>query len=138
LKIDKYIKAVARRLDNIVIANGNDSNGNGNDHDEEEVIIKDDEYYISLGVGGLQAREPPMFLYYDYIREKKLGLKNLDQERRPTLDELEFFLKRNLAEPPEQRYQRRKESFLFHDTSCYMRGLGEEDYGGIYLSFSIV
>lgn len=122
-QIDKSINNLAKRV--AAIENGN---GNGNGH-EEEVIIKHDEYYISLGIGGLQAEEPPRFLYYNYIREKKLGLENLDQKARPTLDELEFFLKRNLAEPPELRYQRRKKSFLFHDTSCYMRKLGEEDYG---------
>lgn len=131
MKIDKYVKAVARRLDNVT-ANSNDCNGYSHSHshcDDDEPIIFDDEYYISLGFGELEAEVPPRFLYYNYIREKKLALKNLEQERRPTLDELEFFLKRNLAEPPELRYQRRKEGFLFHDLSCYMRGLSEEDYG---------
>jgi hypothetical protein len=29
----------------------------------------------------------------------------------------------------EQRYQEEKANFLFHDLSCYMRGL--DDYGGM-------
>jgi hypothetical protein len=38
-------------------------------------------------------------------------------------------MKRMLRQSPEERYQTKKAKFMFHDLSCYMRKLGEEDYG---------
>jgi hypothetical protein len=115
LKIDKYIKDLSKKLDNF-------SNGNGLQ------IIKDDVYYID------REDTPPWFVYHDIaIRERrekagrKLGLHEYDHSI--TQDQLDFILKRELRPSPEQRYQHEKANFLFHDLSCYMRGLGESDYG---------
>src|SRR5215831_15270726 len=38
--------------------------------------------------------------------------------------------KDKIARPsPEERYKQEKANFLFHDLSCYMRGLSDEEYG---------
>jgi hypothetical protein len=117
LKIDRYIKAVARRLDN-VIANSN-GDRNGNSHNDDDLIIYDDEYYIDRG------DFPPRFAYYRHVTKKL----NLPHEFVVTSDELNYGMKGMLRMSPEDRYQSKKANFLFHDLSCYMRKLGEEDYG---------
>jgi hypothetical protein len=111
LKIDKYINAVARRLDNIT-ANGNDNGGNGHDDD---IIIRDDEYYLSNHDRGMLLYDiPPRFYYYRHIREK------LNRQDSITQDEISYALKRYLRMTPEQRYQREKSHYYFHE--LYVEG----------------
>ena len=118
MKIDKYIKDISDRLHH----NNTDNN---NIIDDNEI---DDYYYID------RKQDPPRFHYYRHIRLQKCT----DEDRKKsfigaidtiTQDELDFILKRELRPTPEQRYQDEKRNFLFHELSCYMRGLGEEDYG---------
>ena len=52
-----------------------------------------------------------------------------DVDKTTTQDELDFALKRDLRMTPEERYQLGKRSFLFHDLSCYLRDLSDEEYG---------
>ena len=115
MKIDRYIKDLSKKLDDF-------SNGNSIE------IIKNDEYYIDRG------DTPPWFTYHSIaIRERrekaghKLGLHEYDHSL--TQDQLNFILKRELRPSPEERYKLEKADFLFHGLSCYMRGLGEFDYG---------
>jgi hypothetical protein len=120
LKIDKHVKDLSKKVDSY-------SNGNGHSN-VNEIIIYDDDYYLDRG------SRPPRFLAYRHARAEKwkaLGHKPQDHvyDTSITLDELDFNLKRELRISPEQRYQRDKANFLFHELSCYMRGLGEEDYG---------
>ncbi len=123
MKVDRYVKDLSRRLDTI--------SGNGDsdeDHDNYGLYEHDDDYYLDIG------SEPPRFAYYRHVRIEKSN----DEYRKKsyeaaydgiTQDELDFSLKRKLRMTPEQRYQREKRNFLFHDLSCYMRRLGEYDYG---------
>jgi hypothetical protein len=117
LKIDKHLKGLSDRLNAV--------SGSSNDNNE---ITRDDDYYLEIG------SEPPRFALY---RRKRIE-QSSDQYRKQTLlaaydsitqDELDYSLKRKLRISPEQRYQRDKASFLFHDLSCYMKGLSDEEYG---------
>ena len=121
MKIDKYIKDLSRRVEGL--SNGNKGNGGnaGNyDHDDSYGLYRhDDEYYLDRG------SEPPRFAYYRHIRAeewKALGPKPRDHEydSRITRDELDFILKRNLRIPPEERYQREKTHYYFHE--LYIEG----------------
>jgi hypothetical protein len=109
LKTDRYIKDISDRLNDI-------SNGNGSSDDDNYGLDKyDDEYYLDAG------RTPPRLTYYRIARG--------DDHHSVTHEELDYRLKQKLRMTPEQRYQREKANFLFHDLSCYMRKLCEEDYG---------
>lgn len=112
MKIDKYIKAVARRLDNVT-TKGNDSNGHDSIPDYY-TIIRDDDYYLSNHDKGILDDIPPRFYYYKHIRAK-LGL-----EHGITQDELNYALKRYLRMSPEQRYQRDKSHYYFYE--LYIEG----------------
>jgi hypothetical protein len=47
-----------------------------------------------------------------------------------TQEELDYYMKKNLEVPPEQRYQKQKEHWYFHKSSWYYRGLERDDgYG---------
>jgi hypothetical protein len=126
LKIDRHLKDLTNRL-NVVVSS---TKGNNDDDDSSRPIIKDDEYYLSIG------SEPPRFLYYGHVRAKEWealghkawdGSNDEDHDQRITQDELDFRLKRDLREPPEERYQREKKNWLFHDCSSYMRDLSSFD-----------
>jgi hypothetical protein len=129
LKTDKFIKDISQRIDNISNNGNGNCNGCSSNNDDEYKIDKyDDQYYLDIG------SEPPRFAYYRHIRVEQCT----DDCRKKTYaciidsitqDELDYALKRELRIPPEQRYQQQKANFLFHDLSCYMRRLGEEDYG---------
>ena len=89
----------------------------------------DDEYYLDRG------SEPPRFAYYRHVRAEEweaLGHKPWDHEydSRITQDELDFILKRNLRIPPEERYQREKAHWYWHESSWYWRGLDATGYDG--------
>jgi hypothetical protein len=86
----------------------------------------DDQYYLDIG------SEPPRFAYYRHVRANKWETTSHGQSEYDstfTQDELDYALKREIRKTPEVRYQEEKANFLFHDLSCYMRDLGEEDYG---------
>jgi hypothetical protein len=63
---------------------------------------------------------------------KVLGYKpqNHVYDSRTTQDELDFILKRNLRMPPEERYQREKAHWYWHESSWYWRGLDATRYDG--------
>ena len=119
LKVDKFVNNLFKKLDN--------SNNNGNGINSSSNNVKDDNYYLAIG------SEPPRFAYYRHCRVNN----SKDEWRKKTLeaaydsitqDELDFNLKRKLRISPEQRYQQKKENWLFHDSSYYARGL--EAYDG--------
>ena len=114
----------------MVLPMGSNDNSSSDDRrNDEMIIVYDDDYYLVRGL------TPPRILYYRYYRAEKwkaLGHKPLldeDYDHSITEEELDFILKRELWLSPEERYQAEKTNFLFHDLSCYMRDLGEEDYG---------
>ena len=115
------------------LSNGNKGNGGnaGNyDHDDSYGLYRhDDEYYLDRG------SEPPRFAYYRHVRAeewKALGPKPRDHEydSRITRDELDFILKRNLRMPPEEKYQREKAHWYWHESSWTWRGLDTTGYDG--------
>ena len=88
MKIDKYVKTLCDKVDNL-----SNNNGNGHHHHTEEIIIYDDDYYIEIG------SEPPRFLAYRQARAKKWALEVEAREHKPsdydpsvTQDELDFSL----------------------------------------------
>lgn len=115
MKIDKQVRNISDRLDGI---------SSSKHHDSDE---HDDDYYIDID------SEPPRFLYYIQARAEKWEASGphgpSEYDDTITQDELDYALKRRLRMTPEQRYQDEKRNFLFHDLSCYMRDLGEEDHG---------
>ncbi|MGA9841240.1 MAG: hypothetical protein WBP64_08005 [Nitrososphaeraceae archaeon] len=80
-----------------------------------------------------RGSRPPRFQAYRHARWEKLDdwgrLTCEDVDKTTTQDELDFALKRDLRMTPEERYQLGKRSFLFHDLSCYLRDLSDEEYG---------
>ena len=73
-------------------------------------------YYLAIG------SEPPRFAYYLYVRAlgwQTLGHKPWDHvyDHRITQDELDYYLKKKLRVPPEQRYQQKKQNWFFHELS---------------------
>ena len=124
MKVDRYAKDLYKRIDSF-------SNGNGNyDDDDSYGLTKhDDEYYLDRG------EEPPRFAYYRHVRAEEweaLGHKeeNHEYDSRITQDELDFILKRNLRIPPEERYQREKAHWYWHESSWTWRGLDATGYDG--------
>jgi hypothetical protein len=124
LKADRYAKDLFEKLR----VSSSSVSSSSTSHNDDQVTYKhDDEYYLGKG------SEPPRFAYY------RLGrLQKMDQSEREacyghpktiTQEELDYALRLKLRESPEQRYQDKKSNFLFHDLSCYMKGLGEEDHG---------
>ena len=123
MKIDKHLKGLSDRLNAF-------SRSEFAAAYSENAIKEDDygyDYYLSIG------EEPPRFAYYRHYRIQN----SKDEWRKKTLeaaydsitqDELDFSLKRKLRISPEQRYQQKKENWLFHDSSYYARGL--EAYDG--------
>jgi hypothetical protein len=111
-KIDRYIKSLSERVDNL-------SNSNGHSSNENEIIIYDDDYYIAIG------SEPPRFADYRAAgAKKKIGdtLTYEDVWDSITQEELDYYLKASLrTSSPEDRYQNRKEAWYFHESCWYMR-----------------
>lgn len=90
----------ANALDSVT-DNGNTNNkfdsSSGSDHD----------YYLDIGT------EPPRFGQY---RLARIRLKqNVYDHDTIIQDELDYYLKSKLREPQEQRYQREKKAWYFHD-----------------------
>ena len=104
MKVDRYVKDLFKQLDSL---------SNGNDH------IYDDDYYIEIG------SEPPRFADYRGARAKindTFGNKTYeDVWDSITQDESDYYLKMKLRMSPEERYQRKKEAWYFHESSWYMR-----------------
>lgn len=104
MKVDRYAKDLFKQLDSL-------SNGKGN--------IYDDYYYIEI------ESEPPRFADYRAARAKvtdAFGNKTYeDVWDSITQDESDYYLKMNLRMSPEERYQRKKEAWYFHESSWYMR-----------------
>ena len=125
MKADRYAKDLFKKLDKYSFSNGHNNGHSSTNNDE--VIIYDDYYYIDRG------SRPPRFQAYRHARWEKLDewgrLTCEDVDKTTTQDELDFALKRDLRMTPEERYQLEKRSFLFHDLSCYMRDLSDEEYG---------
>jgi len=100
LKVDRYAKDLFKQLDSL-------SNGSGN--------IYDDDYYIEIG------SEPPRFADYRAARAKitdAFGNKTYeDVWDSITQDESDYYLKMDLRRSPEERYQRKKEAWYFHESS---------------------
>jgi hypothetical protein len=126
MKIDRYIKNISDRLDNISNDNGNAASN----EDRYRIDKYDDEYYLTIG------EDPLRFRYYRQARAEKWKAlqeqghyKPSDTDPSYTQDEIDFALKRELRKTKEQRYLEEKANFLFHDLSCYMRGLSDEDHG---------
>jgi hypothetical protein len=124
LKIDKHVKDLSRRLDTF--------SGNCNDNDEDDsygLYKHNDDYYLDIG------SEPARFAHYRHIRIEKSN----DEYRKKsyeaaydgiTQDELDFSLKRKLRMTPEQRYQREKQHWYWHESRWYWRGVnGYDAYG---------
>lgn len=106
------------------------SNGNyDNDDDGSYGLYKhDDEYYLDRG------DTPPRIRYYRHVRAeewKALGYKSQDHkyDNRITQDELNFILKRNLRMPLEQRYQREKAHWYWHESSWSWRQRDKKETG---------
>jgi hypothetical protein len=129
MKVDKYAKDVFKKLDGFSSSDGgNGHHHNNGDNNNGIIIIKDDDYYYERGL------EPPRFAYYRYKRAKKCdawGNKTYeDIYETITQDELDYGLKRELAVPPEQRYQHEKQNWLFHhELSYYTRDIGYDKHG---------
>jgi hypothetical protein len=125
LKItDREFKGLFRRMNNIII-NNNVNTGNNTviPNDNEDILkqIKDDDYYMER-----KGLIPPRFHYYNHVKSELFGASGYLYI---TQDELDFGLKRILTKvSPEQRYQAKKSSFLFHDLSCYMNHINDHDY----------
>jgi hypothetical protein len=106
LKADRYAKDLFKQLDNY-----NSSNGNDNEYD--------DDYYLEIG------SEPPRFADYRAARAKitdAFGNKTYeDVWDSITQDESDHYLKMNLMISPEDRYQRKKKAWYFHESSWCMR-----------------
>jgi hypothetical protein len=125
LKIDRYVKVLSRRLDTFS-SGGGDSD---EDHDNYGLYKHDDDYYLGIG------SEPPRFAYYRHVRIEQ---SNDEYRKRSfeaaydgiTQDELDFSLKRKLRMTPEQRYQREKEHWYWHESSWCIRGLAATGYDG--------
>jgi hypothetical protein len=130
LKIDRYIKDLYRRVNDL--SNGN-NDGNGNNHHNDDTFRideYDDECYLD------QNRDPPRFAYYRHVRWEKLDerkqriLNGYDIDLTITQDELDFILRRQIRMPPEQRYQREKAHWYWHESSWTWRGLDATGYDG--------
>ena len=106
MKADRYAKDLFKQLDNY-----NSSNGNDNEYD--------DDYYLEIG------SEPPRFADYRAARAKitdAFGNKTYeDVWDSITQDESDHYLKMNLMISPEDRYQRKKKAWYFHESSWCMR-----------------
>jgi hypothetical protein len=90
LKIDKYIKDISDRLDDISSNNGNGNNSNVKFDDRYKIDKYDDEYYLDIG------QDPPRFKYYRQARAEKwevLDHAPSDTDPSITLDEIEYGLK---------------------------------------------
>jgi hypothetical protein len=122
LKTDKHIRDISDRLNRI------SCNDNGRD-DIIDFEDYDDEYHLEVG------SEPLRFAYYRRVRVEQCN----DEYRKKTFecvydsitqDELDYYLKRKLRVPPEQRYQDKKKNWFFHESSWCSRGLDATGYDG--------
>ena len=113
MKVDRYVKDLFKKLDNC-----NFSSGNDNEYD--------DDYYLE------QGSEPPRFAEYREARAKITDVfgnkKYEDVWDIITQDESDYCLKVNLRTSSEERYQRSKEAWYFHESSWYIRH--NNDYDG--------
>jgi hypothetical protein len=105
LKIDKQVRNISDRLDGI-------SSFSSKHHDSGD---EHDDYYIDIG------SEPPRFLYYMKVRAEKWKASGphgpSEYDDTITQDELDYALKYRLRMSPEQRYQREKSYWYWHDLS---------------------
>ena len=123
MKIDKHLKGLSDRL------NAAAASIKFNNLLQSATTKDSDDYYLATD------SEPPRFQYYRHVR-----IQNSNDEWKKktfeaaydsiTQDELDFYLKRKLREPPEQRYLREKGNWFFHDSSYSMRGLDAYDGEG--------
>jgi hypothetical protein len=115
--LDKLTGGLTARISNLTIAagngNGKANNGIGSDND--------DEYYLS------RDGEPPRFAYYRHYRIKN----SKDEWRKKTCeaaydsitqDELDYSLKRKLRMTPEERYDQKRRSELYHSSASCSTG----------------
>ena len=119
MKIDKHIREPSRRLDTF------SSTGNNDDEDDNDGLYKHvDDYYLDIGSG------PPRFAYYRHIRTEKWKASwphgPSDYDNTTTQDGLDYGLKRK----PEERYQRQKQHWYWHESSWYWRGVNGYDVYG--------
>ena len=114
VKIDRFIKDISARLDDISSNGKYDDDGgsssNNNDAYNNRIDKYDDEYYLDIG------QDPPRFKYY---RQARAEMGN-DYDSTITEDELAYALKRKLRVTPEARYQHEKRNYFFHD--MYVEG----------------
>lgn len=125
MKADKYVRDIARRLDRYYPPAGNYRTINPSDGSPHEVIVRDDEYYLSVG------RSPPRFAYYRHVRIQN----HPDRFKRESLeagsetitqDELDYELKSSLRASPEERYQHRKREWYAHKLSYFQQTVDEK------------
>lgn len=88
----------------------------------------DHDYYLDIGM------EPPRFAQYRLARSRHKdafrGLTYEDVWDSITQDELDYYLKSRLREPPEERYQRIRREPWIHETGWATRGLNAYDGQG--------
>lgn len=99
MRIDRFIRDISDRLDNIANGNGssnNHSDGSNYNYDYDYGLHNyDDEYHLDIG------QDPPRFKYYRQTRAKKweaLGPHEpSDTDPSITQDEIDFGLKEGFA-----------------------------------------
>lgn len=99
------IKNLSERLDSLAIDTSKLKFAN------QALDEHDDEYYIDMEI------EPPRFAYYKQVRKNNPLVNWWEHDARETIDELNFYLKQQLKDTPEERYQYRKKSWLFHPSN---------------------
>jgi hypothetical protein len=119
LKTDKHIRDISDRLNRI------SCNDNGRD-DIIDFEDYDDEYHLEVG------SEPLRFAYYRRVRVEQCN----DEYRKKTFecvydsitqDELDYYLKRKLRVPPEQRYQDKKKNWFSMSQAGVVEGWTQPD-----------
>ena len=76
----------------------------------ENISMTSDQYCFDKHI------EPPRFAYYKYIRSQSHSNK-WEYDGRITIDELDFYLKQQLKDAPEERYNHRKEGWEWHPSN---------------------
>jgi hypothetical protein len=99
--VDKHLKDLTTRLN--AVSGSNENN---------EMTMYDD-YYLDIG------EQPPRFIYYRKVRWEKFSdwekLTCYDPDETITQDELDFSLKLQLRVTPEERYQKEKRNYYWHE-----------------------
>ena len=109
MKIDKHLKDLSDRINAAAFAELDKDK----DKNLENAATEDDDYYLDRG------ERPPRFVYYKKVRREKYSdfekLACFDPDETITQDELDFILKRQLRMTPEERYQRAKRHYYWHE-----------------------